>query len=644
MPRETDADSSTSFCLAGGQYLARPIQSATVMERATESPSLLTYFRLEKNQTINTSILQTWRTTYLDPDDVFEPEFLQHIIFGGVRSENVNIENDTSKLFNDWQTIQVHFESDVDISNGPYYLENGLLHSVWKVYQDRQLAFVQAIWPSQSNPRAFVKINATGNDYRSHGIAAPARSYSQRFQLPSDHSDKYPHNPLKGIRVVVKDNYHIRGTRTSLGNRAYLETYPIQEGTTDVVSRLIEAGVHIVGKAHLSSFAMMEHPMQSVDYQAPFNPRGDGYLITGGSSGGTAAAVAAYDWLDIAICSDSELPYASTTYFEAQLTELSKQREVLESQLFQTGVFGFRPSTQSISTNGLTMAWPAMDTPGWLGRNLEIFPHLVKALRRSEPKPQQSKESLCEVLYVDDFIPKDHQNQVDMMKHFITDISKVIGCTYRKISLQDEWRVSAPIEEKDLQKYLYNTTRHGWYYSAYHSFDKFRKDYQNLHGHGPFVTEVVRWYWALGKDVTLEQHEEMMNRFSVFKDWFIDRYISDESKANIVALHIDTVQAKYRDVYPGNNSPEVPGLRATYLSAILHAPELAIPISQIPYQSRITRTEEQLPMVVSLMGAPGTDLELLQWAIKALHKSGRLIQVNTGRTIFKQDSPPRKKL
>ena len=59
--------------------------------------------------------------------------------------------------------------------------------------------------------------------------------------------------------------------------------------------RLIDAGANVVGKAHLSSLAMMEHPTQSVDYQAPFNPGGDGYLITDGSSGGSAAVIAAYD-------------------------------------------------------------------------------------------------------------------------------------------------------------------------------------------------------------------------------------------------------------------------------------------------------------------------------------------------------------
>lgn len=45
--------------------------------------------------------------------------------------------------------------------------------------------------------------------------------------------------------------------------------------------------------------------MEYVDYQAPWNPRGDQYQSTGGSSSGSAAAVAAYDLLDIAIGTDS---------------------------------------------------------------------------------------------------------------------------------------------------------------------------------------------------------------------------------------------------------------------------------------------------------------------------------------------------
>jgi len=77
--------------------------------------------------------------------------------------------------------------------------------------------------------------------------------------------------------------------------------------------------------------------------------------------------------------------------------------------------------------------------------------------------------------------------------------------------------------------------------------------------------------------VTKEQHEEIMNRFGIFKDWFIDHYQLNGANNKLFALHIDKVAPKYRDQYPGDNNPEVPGLRATFLSPILKAPELAIP-------------------------------------------------------------------
>ena len=87
---------------------------------------------------------------------------------------------------------------------------------------------------------------------------------------------------------------------------------------------------------------------------------------------------------------------------------------------------------------------------------------------------------------------------------------------------------------------------------------------------------------SLGSEVTMEQHVEMMNRLSVFKAWFFDRYMENGMRNNVIALHIDIVEAKYRDMYPGNSNQEVPGLRATYLSAILEAPELAIPSKRTP--------------------------------------------------------------
>ncbi len=69
----------------------------------------------------------------------------------------------------------------------------------------------------------------------------------------------------------------------------------------------------------------------------------------------------------------------------------------------------------------------------------------------------------------------------------------------------------------------------------------------------------------------------MMKRLSVFKEWFLHQYDLGGSSNNIMAIHIDTAKPRYRHEYPANSNPEVPGLRATFLSAILGAPELAVP-------------------------------------------------------------------
>ncbi|KAF2497086.1 hypothetical protein BU16DRAFT_560399 [Lophium mytilinum] len=254
---------------------------------------------------------------------------------------------------------------------------------------------------------------------------------------------------------------------------------------------------------------------------------------------------------------------------------------------------------------------------------------------------RRRRTHLSRILYPIDFIPENHTEQVDLMEHFLKDVGHSMKCTHRRISIREDWRKSAPVDEKDLTKYLYYGSEHGWYYAAYHSFDEFGRKYNDENGHGPFVTEIFRWYWSLGKEVSTEQHQEIMDHFAVFKAWFNNHYKLNDLQSPFLALHIDTATPRYRDVYPGDTNPAVPGLRPTNLSAILGAPELAIPISQTPYQTRITGKEEQLPMVVGLMGPPSTDKKLIHWTLQALRKSGRATKVMTGPAAFETSSKKR---
>lgn len=108
------------------------------------------------------------------------------------------------------------------------------------------------------------------------------------------------------MRVTIKDNIDIAGVPTSAGNRAYAELYGARDSNAPCVEKLLAAGAIVIGKVKTVQFASGESAGDWFDYQAPFNPRGDGYQDPGCSSAGSATACSAYDWVDFSIATDSE--------------------------------------------------------------------------------------------------------------------------------------------------------------------------------------------------------------------------------------------------------------------------------------------------------------------------------------------------
>jgi Asp-tRNA(Asn)/Glu-tRNA(Gln) amidotransferase A subunit family amidase len=87
------------------------------------------------------------------------------------------------------------------------------------------------------------------------------------------HSD----SPIKGWRIVIKDNIDLKGVKSTIGNRAYGELFPPQSETAESIQKVIQRGVVVVGKTKMTSFGNWEEPVESIDYQAPWNPRVDQY-------------------------------------------------------------------------------------------------------------------------------------------------------------------------------------------------------------------------------------------------------------------------------------------------------------------------------------------------------------------------------
>lgn len=130
-------------------------------------------------------------------------------------------------------------------------------------------------------------------------VVVPSRSY---------YTQELPGKPLLGWRIAVKDIFDIEGSQTTLCNRAWGEFHGIKPTTASCIRRLQDLGAYIVGKTRLNAMLVREETMECVEFLAPFNPRGDGYQTSSGSSSGSCAALGAYSWVDFAIGSDSMSP------------------------------------------------------------------------------------------------------------------------------------------------------------------------------------------------------------------------------------------------------------------------------------------------------------------------------------------------
>ena len=94
--------------------------------------------------------------------------------------------------------------------------------------------------------------------------------------------------PLHGIPLAAKDLFFTAGVKTTCGTRILADFVPEENAT--VISRLIEAGAILVGKTNMHEFAFGTTNLNN-HYGHARNPWNSDH-ITGGSSGGSAAAIA----------------------------------------------------------------------------------------------------------------------------------------------------------------------------------------------------------------------------------------------------------------------------------------------------------------------------------------------------------------
>ena len=167
--------------------------------------------------------------------------------------------------------------------------------------------------------------------------------------------------PLAGVRVGLKDNIDTAGVRTTCASAYFADRVP--DVDAEVVSRLRGAGAQIVAKLNMSEFAVGLTSQNSA-YGPVRNPW-ELTRVPGGSSGGSAAAVAA-GLVDVALGTDTggsvRVPAAAC------------------------GVTGLRPGVFVVPDAGIFPVCELVDSVGPIARDVDLVARTFAVLAGRRPR------------------------------------------------------------------------------------------------------------------------------------------------------------------------------------------------------------------------------------------------------------------
>ncbi|PMD44122.1 amidase signature enzyme [Hyaloscypha variabilis F] len=544
-------------------------------------------------------------------DDVFSSRFINGAILYAQTTGNESegqVMPTAVEEFLRAQSSELVFSDPSDtaprIPEGPYFLKGKNLHQAWRLYEDELCSFVSAVVPAdEGDGHDFQPLHAGAYSGTHLVVAVPSRLYFQ----------KIPGKPLNGKRITIKDNFHLSGVVTTMGSRSYTNYYGVQNTTSSYVQSLLDQGAVIVGKTKMGAYTGSEGPPEKVvDYFPPWNPRGDGYQGPSGSSMGAGSSVAGYDWIDVALGTDTtgstRMPAASY------------------------GLWGIKSSPGIFSLDGVMPSVKPFDSLGLLARTSTEIQELYSAVG-ALGKPDFEKPN--RIIYPTDFFPMQNPKQQAMQEEFLEALEKYLGVEHIKMGLSDKWMETGPADgkEKTLKVYMEKSGYWPNFYDGYHTYDDFIAGYEEKFKKKVYTSPFMTTRWQRGINTTKEQRDQGLQECETVAKWMAKEVLTP---GTIMLIPAGRPGANYRDTIPepGRGGPPDTAFSPMYLATAIGAPHLIVPIGQNPFESRVSGNTEYAPIIGSLIGVKGSDSMLLNVAHAALKNAGWPTTVLTGRYMF----------
>lgn len=171
---------------------------------------------------------------------------------------------------------------------------------------------------------------------------------------------------LAGVPLSVKDIFCVEGTNTTAASKIIANFVPPYTATT--VKRLTEAGALVLGKVNLDEFTFGSSNESSAFQPSTNNPWHTDF-VPGGSSGGSAASVAAQE-VALSLGTDTGGSIRQPAAF--------------------CGVVGLKPSYGRVSRLGLIAFASSLDCPGPLARDVRDTALMLQVMAGNDPKDSTS--------------------------------------------------------------------------------------------------------------------------------------------------------------------------------------------------------------------------------------------------------------